>query len=109
MDGLVQIQVVVQGNAGVGWSSRSGYAGAGLVRRALGSTIACALLHQVDEDRRASVEMRRPLQLISVRQPLMRVASLLVAVYQRNVGRRIPTASLRDATELLPPAPQPDL
>ena len=108
MDGLVQIQVVVQRNAGGGWSSRSGYAGPGLVRRTLGSTIACALLHQMDEDRRASVEKKRPLQLIFVRRPTMRVASLLVAFHQSNVGRRNPAASLRDATELLPPAPQPD-
>ena len=40
---------------------------------------------------------------------MMRVASVLVAVYQSNVRRRNPSASLRDATELLPPAPQPDL
>jgi len=39
----------------------------------------------------------------------MRVASPLVAVYQSNVGRRNHAASLRDETELLPPAPQPDL
>ena len=64
MDGLVQIQVVVQGNAGVVGLVGLGYAGTGLVRRTLGSTLACALLYQVDEDRRASVEKRRPLQLI---------------------------------------------
>src|SRR6266849_1375259 len=84
MDGLIQIQVVVQGNAGaIGL--------AGLVRRAFGSTITRALLHKMDKDRRASVTHSE----ISTRgsstdsrdqggQPMIRLgrrASLLVALW----------------------------
>src|SRR2546428_1063403 len=45
---------------GGGRSRRSGYAGSGLVRRTLGSTITRALLHQVDKDRRTSVASPTP-------------------------------------------------
>ena len=55
MDGLVQIQVVVQGNAVAVGLMGLDSAGACLVRRTLRSKVTCALLHQVDKDRRASV------------------------------------------------------
>ena len=47
MDGLVQIQVVVQGNVAVGLMGLDTQGS--LVRRTLGSKVTCALLRQMDE------------------------------------------------------------